>query len=239
MKAILTTLFYVPIYNLVAVSALYAPGGDIGIAIVLATIVVKVILLPLSLSAAHTQKKMKGVEGHLAQIKEDHKDDREQLARKTLELYKEHGIRPFMSIFSMLIQIPFIIALYFVVLHQSFPQIDQSLLYSFVHITNLHTSLLFLGIFDITQKSIFLALLAGVSQFVMSVYTIPVPPRKEKETKSDEFARAMSIQMRFILPLVIAFVAYTSGAIALYLITSAIFSIGQEFFVRRKHNATN
>lgn len=236
MKAFFGTFFYSPIYNLVVFCALYVPGGDIGLAIILATIVVKVVLLPLSLSAVRTQKTMKKIEGHVKKIKEDHKDDREQQARATLALYKEHGVRPFMSMLSMLVQIPFIIALYFVVLHQSFPAIDHTILYPFMQVGDLHVSLYFLGFLDITQKSVILAAIAGLAQLAMGVYTVPKPEKTEAGGASEDFARAMNMQMRFVLPLIITFVAYTSGAIALYFVTSALFAIGQEYFVRKTHH---
>lgn len=235
MKAFFHTFFYTPIYNLVVLFAAYVPGGDIGVAVILSTITVKIVLLPLSLSAVRTQKAMKRVEGHIKRIQEEHKGDREKLARETLSLYKEHGIRPFSSIFTMLIQIPFIISLYFVFLHQSLPTVDASLLYSFIHISDLHTSLHFLGLIDISGKSIILALIAALAQYWMSVYTIPATPKTDSPTKQEEFARAMSVQMRYVLPLIIGFVAFTSGAVALYFITSSLFSVGQEYYVRKRY----
>lgn len=238
MMDFLHTVFYVPIYNLVVLGALYAPGGDIGVAVIAATIVVKVVLLPLSLAATRTQKAMKRIESAVKELKEEHKDDREKQARELLALYKEHGIRPFASIFQMLIQIPFIIALYFVVLHQAFPQVDPSLLYSFVNAENLQTSFLFLGLIDISQKSIILALIAGLTQLAVGFYTVPAAPKTEVKDAGTEFARAMSIQIRFVLPFIIAIVAYTtSGAIAIYFIVSALFTVLQEFYVRKTHEA--
>ena len=229
------TFFYTPIYNLLVFFAIYVPGGDIGIAIILVTIVVKVILLPLSLGMVRTQKAMKVVEPHLKKIKEDHKDDKEKQAREMMALYKEHGIKPFSSFLLVLIQLPVIFALYWVFQKQALPSIDPSLLYSFIHAVDIHTTTVFLGLVDISQKNIFLALLAGLLQMVQGFYTIPLPEKSknEKSTSADDFGRAMTMQMRFVLPVIIGLVAYTSGGIALYFMTSTIVALAQEYFIRK------
>jgi YidC/Oxa1 family membrane protein insertase len=229
------TFFYTPIYNLLVFFAVYVPGGDIGIAIILVTIVVKIVLLPLSLGAVRTQKAMKKVEPHLKKIKEDHKDDKEKQAKEMMALYKEHGISPFSSFLSIFIQLPVIFALYWVFRGQSLPNIDPSLMYSFIHIAGVHTTTLFLGVLDITQKNIFLAIFTGLLQMAQGFYTIPLPEKSTSGTPSsaNDFNRAMTIQMRFVLPVIIGLVAYTSGGIALYFMTSTIVAIAQEYFIRK------
>lgn len=229
------TFFYTPIYNLLVFFAVHIPYGDIGIAIILVTIVVKIILLPLTLGMARTQKAMKVVEPHLKKIKEDHKNDKERQAKEMMALYKEHKIKPFSSFLLVFIQLPVILALYWVFKNQSLPNIDPSLLYSFVQVGTAQTTTLFVGLIDITHKNIFLALLAGALQMVQSFYTIPVPEKNTSKEASaaDDFSRAMSIQMRFVLPAIIGLVAYTSGGIALYFMTSTLVAIAQEYFMRK------
>ncbi len=232
------TFFYTPIYNLLVLLATYIPSGDIGVAIILVTIIVKIILLPLTLGMARTQKAMKKVEPHLKKIKEDHKDDKEKQAREMMALYKEHNIKPFSSFILVFVQLPVILALYWVFKNQSLPNIDPTLLYSFLHITEIHTTTLFFGLVDITQKNIFLAVFAGLLQVVQGIYTVPLPEKQEgaNASSTDDFSRAMALQMRFVLPAVIALVAYTSGGIALYFITSTLIAILQEYFIRRTSN---
>lgn len=227
--------FYTPVYNLLVFLTAHIPGGDIGVSIIVATIIVKIILLPLSLGMARTQKAMKKVEPHLKKIKEDHKDDKEKQAREMMALYKEHNIKPFSSFLLILIQLPVILALYWVFQSQSLPNIDPTLLYGFLNITEVHATELFLGFLDITQKSIGLAVVAGLFQVAQGIYTIPVPEKTTggKGTSAEDFNRAMAMQMRFVLPVIIGLVAYTSGAIALYFITSTIVAIVQEFFIRK------
>jgi YidC/Oxa1 family membrane protein insertase len=145
MGAFFHTYLYVPIYNLLVFLISVVPGADIGLAIVLATLIVKVLLLPLSLSAARTQKAMKAIEPELKSIREKYKDDKEKQAREMFALYAKYGIKPFSSILSIFIQLPIIIALYWVFNTKSFPTIDLTLLYPFVHEPLAVASTMFLG----------------------------------------------------------------------------------------------
>ena len=145
------TFFFDPIYNCLVFFIDVVPGGDVGIAIILATLVVKTVLLPLSLKAARTQYVMREIEPELKEIKEKYKDKREELARATMDAYKNAGVNPFSSILLLFVQIPIIIALYFSIARGGgvpLPDINTSLLYSFI--PNPETvSMLFFGVVDI------------------------------------------------------------------------------------------
>jgi len=227
------TILYVPIYNLLIFFVDIVPNGDVGIAVILVTLIVKLILSPFSISAMKTQRRMKFVEPQMKEIREKYKDDREKQALETLALYKNNGIRPFSSILVMILQLPVIIALYYVFRHEHLLSPNTSLIYHFVALPT-HISPLFLGMFATTGHVIILALIAAVFQFIQAYVTIPVPekPKGTSGSSTEDFARAMSIQSRFVLPLLIAVIAYTAGALALYFITSSIFSILQEYYVR-------
>jgi YidC/Oxa1 family membrane protein insertase len=231
------TYLYIPIYNLLVFLVDTVPGGDIGLAVVLATIIVKLILMPLSLRAAHTQRQMKLIEADLKHIREKYKDDREQQAKEMLALYRANNIKPFASIFGVLIQIPIVLTLYFVFNREALLNIDPSLLYSFIPVPET-VSPLFLGLFAVAGSSLMLAILAALAQFALAHVSIPVPkPKKgEKPTATEDFGRMMALQARFVLPVIIGTVAFTSGAIALYFITSSLVGLVQEYVVRRmKH----
>jgi YidC/Oxa1 family membrane protein insertase len=232
------TFFFDPIYNGLVFFIDTIPGGDVGLAIIGTTIVVKLILLPLSIKAARTQKVMREIEPKLKEIKEKFKEKREEQARAIMDLYKEAGLNPFSSILLLFIQIPIIIALYLSVYSGggvALPQINVNILYSFVPAPET-VNMIFVGLIDITAKSLPLALLAGITQFIHAHLSIPKPEPKvdDKPDFKADFARSMQLQMRYVLPIVIFFVAYTiSAAIALYFTISNIMAIGQEFVVRR------
>lgn len=226
------TVLYTPIYNLLIFFVDVVPNGDVGIAVILVTLVVKLIIAPFSTSAMKTQRRMKFLEPQLKEIKEKYKDDRETQAKKTLELYKNNGVKPFSSMFAMLLQLPVIIALYLVFRHEHLLSPNTSLIYHFVAFPA-HISPLFLGVFPTTGHVLVLAILAALAQFLQAYLTIPVPPKTEgKASGTEDFARALSLQSRFILPVIIGVIAYTAGALALYFITSSLFSVLQEFYVR-------
>ena len=232
------TVFFDPIYNGLISFVNIIPGADLGLAIIALTIVVKLVLLPLSLKAARTQLVMRTLEPKLAELKERFKNDREQLARKTMDAYKEAGVNPFASIFLVFLQIPIIIALYLSVFSGGgvkFPEVNVELLYSFISIPET-VNMMFLGFVDIAAKSLPLALLAGVTQFIhTSLAMPPVAPRDKDAAPSfgEDFKRSMQLQMKYVMPVIIFFVAYTiSAAIALYFLVSNIVAIGQEYVVR-------
>ncbi|MDA8597128.1 YidC/Oxa1 family membrane protein insertase [Candidatus Pacebacteria bacterium] len=233
------TIFFDPVYNALVYFIDVVPGGDVGVAIILTTLLVKFLLLPLSLKASRTQRLMKELEPKLKEIKEKFKDKREEQARAMMDTYKEAGLNPFASIFLLLIQIPIIIALYLAVYRGGgvpLPDINVALLYSFVPSPET-VNMLFAGLIDMAGKSLPLALLAGATQFIHAKMSIPAPePRKEGAAPSmkEDFARSMQLQMRYVMPVIIAVVAYTiSAAIGLYFVVSNLFAIGQEYFVKR------
>jgi YidC/Oxa1 family membrane protein insertase len=237
------TFFFDPVYNILVFFIDVVPGGDVGIAIILTTIFVKLVLLPLSVKAAKTQVIMRELEPKLKELKETYKDDREAQARAMMELYREAGLNPFASILLVIIQIPILIALYLAVYNGggvALPSINVELLYRLVP-EPVVVSMLFLGFVNIAERSLPLALLAAITQYFQAKYALPTPPPKEPGAAPDfktDFQRSMSLQMRYVLPIIIFFVAYTfASLIALYFVVSNLFAIAQELYVRR-HRGT-
>lgn len=234
------TIFFDPVYNSLVYFIDVVRGGDVGIAIILTVVLVKIIILPLSLKAARTQMVMREIQPKLNEIKEKFKDQRETQALKTMEIFREAKVNPFSSILLLFIQIPIIIALYFSVARGGgvpLPDINIDLLYSFIHIPET-VNMMFLGFVDIAAKSFPLALMAGVTQFIHTKLTLP--PAKPKDPNKgpdfkEDFARSMNMQMRYVMPGIIFVVAYSiSAAIALYFTVSNLTMIAQEYVVRRK-----
>ena len=126
----LRTIIYIPLYNFF-VLILNIDWIDVGIATILLTVLVKIILYPFSKKSVITQIKMREKEGELKAIKEKYKDKQEQ-AVKVMEFYKTNNINPFSSIFTLLIQIPIIYSLYYIFFQSGLPTIDTGILYSFI-----------------------------------------------------------------------------------------------------------
>lgn len=233
------TVFFDPIYNTLIFFVDTVRGGDVGIAIIATVIVVKTILLPLSIKAAKTQRIMRELEPKLKELKEKYKDDRQKQAQEMMQLYRDYKLNPFASIFLMFLQIPIILALYFAVYSGggiALPDVNTNLLYSFIAEPTAVT-MNFLGMIDITGRSILLAIGAGITQFIFTSMTLPKLAERDADAGpnfKEDFMRNMHVQMKYVMPVIIAVVAYTiSAAIALYFVVSNVVGIAQEFYVKK------
>ncbi len=231
-----TLLFLQPLYNGLIYLMDVLPWADAGVAVILFTVIIKLILFPLSVRSVKTQLKMKQIEPELQEVKTKYKDNREEQARKTMDLYKANDIHPFSGFLLILIQLPILFALYRVFYGTRLFTPDMALLYSFVKIPA-SISPLFLGIIDVSQHNIFLAFLAAISQFFQIRFSLPPPkPKSDNPSFQDDLARSMSLQMRYILPVFIFFIAWKiAAALSLYWITSNLFMIAQELYIRRRY----
>jgi YidC/Oxa1 family membrane protein insertase len=232
------TILFLPIYNLLIFLVDIIPGGDIGLAVIIVTIIIKLIIMPLTISALRTTRAMQAIQPEFKALQEKYKDDKELQAKETFALYKKYKINPFSSILAMFVQLPVIIALYWVFRHE-LTAVDPSLLYSFVHAPAAFSTL-FLGFFTLTSHNIILSVLAAITQFLQARFAMPVPEARADASASEQFNRSMALQMRYMLPVFIGFIAYISaGAIALYFITTSLFTLAQELLIQRlpKHEA--
>jgi YidC/Oxa1 family membrane protein insertase len=227
-------VFYNPIYNALVALVAIVPWGDVGIAVIILTLLIRLLLLPLSLSAARTQRAMKVLEPRIKDLKEKHKGNKEAEALETLSLYKEAQINPFASVLTALIQIPVLLALYWVFRYESFAALDTVRLYPFTPLP--HTvSLFFLGLIAISGKSIVLAVLAGITQFVQARLMLAGTMKPSGGTGMQaDFQKVLGTQLQYVFPLLIAVISYTaSSAVALYFVTTNIAGSLQELHVRR------
>ena len=225
------TLLYEPLINALAFLVSIVPGGDVGIAVILLTILVKVLLFPFSQKAIKNQAAMNLLAPELNKIKKGGTNKEEQ-ARLTFELYKKHKTNPFSGCLLILIQIPIIFALYYVFFKGI--NFESGLLYSFVHVPE-NINMIFLGLIDLSQKSLILAILAGVSQYLQAHF-MPKPAATggTEGSFAESFGKSMQIQMKYVFPFLITWIAYSiSGAVALYWITSNIFAVGQQIYVNK------
>ena len=236
MSSIYHTIFFDPLYNILILLFKFLPWADAGIVVIILTVLVRLVLFPLSRKAVVTQVKMNSVAPHLEDIKQKYKDAPEQQARKTLEFYREKGINPFSGILMILIQIPLVIALYQIFFH--LPQTNSDLLYSFVSAPE-HIKTTFIGLIDIGQKSFIIALLAGLSTFLQFYVSSRNQLIPKGNSFGDNLTRSMQTQMKYFFPVIVFFISYRiSGVIALYWLTTNLFSAAQEFLIRRKLSAT-
>jgi YidC/Oxa1 family membrane protein insertase len=233
------TIFFDPVYNTLVFFIGLVPGGDVGVAIIATVIVVKLVLFPLSVKAVQTQKIMKEIQPKIKALKETHKDDKQKQAEAMMNVYKEYELNPFSSVFIILLQIPIVIALYFSVYSGggvALPDINTELLYSFIS-APVDATMNFLGLVDITGRSVILAAMAGITQYIHINFVMPKPEPVDSSKETDiqtEIMNNMQTQLRFVMPILVTVIAYfISAAIALYFFVSNLFAVLQELYVRR------
>lgn len=216
--------------------------GDIGFAVIVLTIFIRLILFPLSKKSVRSQIMMKHIAPLLAQVKKDYPNKEEQ-AKQTFALYKQYKVNPFSGCLFVLVQLPIIFALYYV-FYKGLSFADTSLLYSFVQMPSTINSM-FLGFVNVNiNHNIVLALLAGITQFIQGYLATPIVKDGEKKDKKDktfqeQMADSMAINIKYILPIFITFIAYKlSAAIAIYWVTSNLCTIAQEWYVRKTVSTT-
>jgi len=234
--SIFTAIIYNPLYNGLVYLVGIIPTHDVGIAVILLTVVVRVIVYPLSRRAVQAQLDMKEVAPEVTEMRNKYKNDKQGESKAIFALYKERNIHPFASFLLVLVQFPVLIGLYWVFSRGGLPVISVARLYSFVH-APAAINMEFLGIQNMAGHSIVLAVLAAATQFI---YTrLSMGPRGVKTATeasfSDDMAKSMDVQARFVLPAVIGVIAYTVVAAApLYWVTSNSFMILQEYLAGRR-----
>lgn len=243
-SSIFNAVLYRPLYNVFIGFIGTFPWIDAGIVVILFTLLVKLILFPLSQKSVRSQIEMKKIQPAIDEIKLKYKDNKQEQALKTMSLYKEKGVNPFSGIFLALIQLPILIALYMVFYKGGLSQIHTEALYSFIKAPE-HINTMFLGLFDITAKgtvsSTILAVIVAAGQYLQIRYTMPTV-KKEDGAKKDasfqgELAKSMSMQMKYVMPVFMFFIARSfASLVSLYLITASVFAIGQEIYMRKKLN---
>lgn len=227
LSSIYQTLFYKPLFNLLLWIATYLPGHNLGWAIIILTILIRIVLYPLFLKSLKTQKSMNELQPKLQELRKRLKKDPTQQSKELLALYQKHHVNPFTSIILMLVQFPILIALFQVFRNGLDPTVTGSLLYSFVSFPALQFN--FLGILNLSQPSFILAILTAVAQFFQTKMSLAKTSPQKSKTDFSGFAQK---SMLYFLPFItFMFLTNLNSAIGLYWITTTLFSIGQQYLI--------
>ncbi len=234
--SIFNLFLYQPLFNLLILLYVYLPGSDLGIAVIVLTILVRLLFYPLSVKSIKTQEAMNRIQPRLEEIKKKFKDDIQKQSAKMMALYKEYNISPWSNLLLMLVQIPVIIALFQVFSRGFGPEILKLNLYSFVAVPNLSSPTL-LGILNLTQPNIIIAVLAGVTQFFQTKMITPSFKKKKKGQKK-VMGAGMQKSMLYLFPLfTIYLLSRLNSAVGLYWLTGNLFALVQQYYLlRHKHD---
>lgn len=239
-----------PLYNGLIGIMNVLPWVDVGIAVFIFTVIVKLILYPLSKSALLTQVRMKEIEPEATRVRNQYANDKQVQAVKIMELYKTKKIKPFSGILLLFVQLPILFAL-ISVFYKIIPTIDATLLYSFISPPILKT--MFLGFVDLTKPSLVLALVTGIIQYLQLKYSLasqtqtPALQNKGEKPGMANIASSMNTQMKYFVPILAVVSIYwiipatfpgASSIIAVYWMTSSLMTFLQELIIRKKHMRT-
>ena len=217
------TIFYIPIesglmffYNLTV--------HNLGLSIILLTLVIRLLLIPLTLPSLRSAKKMKEIKGEVDAVKKKHKGNPKKLQEEQLQLYKKHGINPAIGCLPLLIQLPILFFLYRVLL-------------DVLNSQAVNAQFLFFNLKEPDQYFV-LPVLAAVSQFILSFMMSPdsqekKDKNKDKEKKGENFADSLSSALQtqnlYIMPLLWFFLLLKMpSGIGVYWVSSTIFGFFQQ-----------
>lgn len=218
-------ILYEPIFKFLVFLYNNIPGHDLGIVIIILTILIRIILFPLSQKSIKSQMKMAMHKDQIKEIQSKYKSKEEQ-SRELMKFYKENKINPFSGCLPLLIQFPILIALYRV----------------FINVLSAKDGLispLFLGFLDLSKRSPILAIIAGISQFFASrlamkrTASIPQPGVSEKAAETQ---KNMSRQMTYMFPLLTVFISWNFPAgLPFYWAVSTVLGLAQDYYLYKKY----
>ncbi|MCX6795540.1 MAG: YidC/Oxa1 family membrane protein insertase [Candidatus Falkowbacteria bacterium] len=227
-------IFYRPILNLLVFLYNTIPGHDLGIAIILLTVVIKLILHPFSLQSLKSQKALQELQPKINELKEKYKDDKPGLSKATMEMYKENKVNPFSSCLPLLIQLPFLIAVYRVFRDGLASRLE--LVYPFIYKPETIHVLSF-GFLDLSKPNIVLAVLAGAAQFWQAKTMMAKTPKIEKKEpgKEPDISAMMNKQMLYLMPALTIFIGISlPGGLTLYWFVLTLLTALQQWLMFRK-----
>lgn len=244
-----------PLFNLLL--AIYALVGDFGVSIIILSILVRLALWPLLRRQLHQSKLMRAAAPDLKKLKVRAKGNKQLETQLMLELYKERGIKPFGSLWILIIQIPILFAL-FTVLRTVTEHRDQIAAYTYPFWSGVgrigdilanpsHFSEKLFGALDLTQtahQSWIIALLAvatAIFQYIQSRQVLPQADSKRRlrdilkeqaeggAVDQSEMSAVLSRRLVTIMPvIVLVFMVNLPGALVLYYAVQSLVAIAQQ-----------
>lgn len=229
------TFIYQPILNTLVFIYNHASFGDIGLAIIILTILFRLILYPLFQKQVKYQTAMQRIQPKLKKIQEEHKGNLEKQSEATMALYKEHKLNPFSGFLVILIQIPILLAVYQVFVNIFKPEIFSGL-YSFIANPG-QINPFFLGFMDLRAHNYVLVGITAIAQYIQGRLALGL---SSKNAASDDPAQKAGQSMVWIAPLITVLVfARLPAAVVLYWLVSTVFSVGQQILVNKQIQQEN
>lgn len=224
-------VLYQPLFNALILIYNFLPIHDLGVSIIILTILIRIILYPLILHSLKSQRKLSELQVKIKEAQEKFKDDKEMQMREIAAIYQREKINPLSWFSGILIQIPILFTLYQVFL-KSFQIEEMKSLYSFIS-PPASIGPIFLGYFDLSRPNLMLAVLAGVIQFFQFRMEGEVISKKNSSNQSPNVFQKQMTYFFSVFTLLI--LLRLPSAIAIYWITTTVFSVFQQYLFAKKY----
>ena len=238
MSTIFNEALYRPIFNFLVFIYNLIPGSDFGLAIIVLTLLVRLIFMPLSVKALRSQKLMARLQPKIKELQMKYKDDKAAQAQAVMALYKENKVNPASGCLPLIIQLPVLFALYRAFANGFKPE-SLGLLYGFIKNPDTINSISF-GFFDLSKNSPALAVISGAFQFFHSKLSFAKQGQTadsgSKEALKDSFGMgAMNKQMLYFFPIIIIIIGWKLPAgLVLYWAVTTLFSMFEQLYINKK-----
>ena len=217
-----------PILNFLVLLSGYL-FGSFGLAIVVLTVIIRLLTLPLTTRQLRSTRAMQAIQPKMKELQKKYAKDKQRLGEETMKLYKEEGVSPLGCIFPMLAQLPIWIGLYQAVI-QGLGIAPENLLglskqlYSWAPIQEqvpLNSHFLWL---DLGSGDIFMGILVAASMWILQ--------KMSTQPSADPTQQSMSRMMLWMMPLMFGFFALTfPSGLSLYWILTNLISIAIQYRV--------
>lgn len=233
------TLIVQPLFNLVLFFYAILPYHDLGVAIIIVTILVRLLVWPLASKQLHSQRAMQKLAPEIAKLRKKAGGDKQKESQMLMELYKEKGISPFASLTPILIQMPLLIAFYYALRHAVHAGDIANMVYPAIAnmpavkaiIANpaAYKPALF-GIVNLAKPNVVIAVLAAVSQYIQTKQILP----KKTSDKADAAAQVAQMSVLLFPFMTFLFAMSLPSALGLYWFVASLVSIFQQWLILRK-----
>jgi YidC/Oxa1 family membrane protein insertase len=224
---IFNKILYQPLFNVLILLYQYLPGRDFGLAVIVLTILIRILLYPLVAQSIKTQKIFSQLQPKIEEIQKKYKGDKKTQLNEIMALYQKEKINPLSNFIPLLIQFPILVALYQVFWKGLQPQ-SMEALYSFIPCPDKINPALF-GLIDLSKGNGILAILAGIFQFFQSKMAFSFAPQQKPE---NQFSQIIQKEMLYLFPIFTVFILWKlPSAIALYWLVTILFSIFQQYLI--------
>jgi len=223
MGQIFKTILTQPLLHLLVFFYNFIPFHDLGVAIILLTIIIRLILFPFSRLSLKSQKALQEIQPKLDEIKKKYVGNKEGQAKAMMDLYKENKVNPFSSCLLLLIQLPILLAVFQVL---RVGVVDSSL------------NPVAFGFLNLSQTNIFLALVTAVFQY-FQMKTLPTAKPepvfvKKDGAKDENVAAMMNKQMKVMMPFLTLIMGMTlPSGLMLYWLVGLLFTMLEQKLITK------